>query len=129
MGRYKVHNEYSLQQLLISAADKRRPYTKLYAQEWEVKPGHPNCGKGDLVFKRPGFEEYLVVETKYLNQRSGRTACTSRTRSRKKVVEQALHYGAEFKKLHPKANVEIATCTNESGLRVLASKRKRRKRR
>ena len=42
MGRYKVHNEYSLQQLLISAADKRRPYTKLYAQEWEVGKTWPS---------------------------------------------------------------------------------------
>ena len=126
---YKVHNEYSLQQQLINDTAKRRPYAKLYAREWQVKPGHPNCGKGDLVFKRPGFEEYLVVETKYLNQRSGRTACTSRTRSRKKVVEQALHYGAEFKKLHPNARVEIATYTNECGLRKLASKKKRHKRR
>jgi hypothetical protein len=129
MGRYKVHNEHSLQRQLIRENEKHRPYTKLYAQEWEVKPGHPNCGKGDPVFKRPGFEEYLVVETKYLTQRSGHTACTSRHKSRKQVVKQARRYGAEFKKLHPKANIKVATYTNESGLRMLASKRKRRKRR
>ena len=41
---YKVHNEHSLQRQLIRENEKHRPYTKLYAQEWEVKPGHPNCG-------------------------------------------------------------------------------------
>jgi hypothetical protein len=121
-----VSVEHSLQQQLISIreVDKRLPYTQLYAQEWEVEPGLPQFGKGDLVFKRPGFEEYLVVETKYITDNTGRVAITNRKRSRKKVLEQARRYGAALQRRYPEADVKIATYTNESGLCMLASKRR-----
>ena len=117
---YRLNSEHFLQQQLIKDAEKHLPFTQVYAQEWQVKPGHPNYGKGDLVFKRPGFEDYLVVETKYLTTNTGRTAQTSRNKGRNKAREQALRYGAAFKRLHPEADVEIATYTNESGLNMFA---------
>ena len=115
-----VNSELSLQQQLIREVDKRLPYTNLFAQEWEVLRGCSHLGKGDLVFKRPGFQEYLVVEVKYLRPGSGRAARNKRNAARRKVVEQALRYGAAFKRRHPDADVEIATYTNESGLCLLA---------
>ena len=111
-----MHREHVLQKQVIRYQRKHPPFTQIYAQEWEVIPGYSQFGKGDLVFKRPAFEEYLVIETKYIRTESGKTAQRSRTRSRKKVVEQALRYGAIFKQLHPEALVEIATFTNDVGL-------------
>ena len=108
--------EHILQQQIIHDVNKRLPYTLLCKQEWEVVPGHSQFGKGDLVFKQPGLENYLVIETKYIRTDSGKAARTARRRSRKKVNEQALRYGAAFKQLNPQARVEVATFTNESGL-------------
>ncbi len=114
-----IHREHVLQKQVIRYQRKHPPFTQLYAQEWEVIPGYSQFGKGDLVFKRPAFEEYLVIETKYIRTDSGKTAQRSRTRSRKKVVKQALPYGAIFKQVHPGAEVEIATFTNDAGLCTL----------
>lgn len=112
-------NELLLQRQLIRNVNKLFPYTILYAQEWEVYPGYSHLGKGDLVFKRPHFKEFLVVETKYLTTNSGKTARNRRRMGRKKVVKQALRYGRDFKKLHPNVKVEIATYTNMNGLQKL----------
>jgi hypothetical protein len=117
---YRLNSEHFLQQQLIKDAEKHLPYTQVYAQDWEVWPGLPHCGKGNFIFKRPGFEDYLVVETKYLTTNTGRVATNSRKKGRNKVYEQALRYGAAFKRLHPDADVEIATYTNESGLHMFA---------
>jgi hypothetical protein len=111
-----MHREHVLQKQVIRYQRKHPPFTQLYAQEWEVIPGYSQFGKGDLVFKRPAFEEYLVIETKYIRTDSGKTARGKRTRNRKKVVEQALRYGAIFKQHNPGALVEIATFTNDVGL-------------
>ena len=114
-----MQREHILQKQVIRYQRNHPPFTQLYAQEWEVIPGYSQFGKGDLVFKRPAFEEYLVIETKYIRTDSGKTARGSRTRNRKKVVEQALRYGAIFKQRHPGAEVEVATFTNDVGLRTL----------
>ena len=115
-----MQREHILQEQVIRYQRNHPPFTQLYyAQEWEVIPGYSQFGKGDLVFKRPGFEEYLVIETKYIRTDSGKTARGSRTKNRKKVVEQALRYGAIFKQRHPGAEVEIATFTNDVGLCTL----------
>lgn len=45
-------------------------------------------GKLDFVFLTPG-PQLLVVETKYLDGLTGRTACTRRKEHRAKVIEQA----------------------------------------
>lgn len=92
------------------------PYTVLVAQEWEVVPGMANYGVGDLVFSIPSSAEYLVIETKYLNKRSGRTAKTLRNRGRHKVKEQAEFYGRKWSDRHPRAKVVYAYFTNEVGL-------------
>ena len=95
------------------------PYKDVYAQEWDVVPGQTQCGKGDLVFKQPGLDKFLVVETKYLTTNSGHTARASRNRGRQKVIEQAYRYGKLFKQQHQRATVDVAICTNEKGLCIL----------
>lgn len=127
MEKY-ARNEAELQEMLIGCPPT--PFTQLVAHEWPVGKEWPvgyewmgeyfshysHYGVGDLVFKRPGFEDYLVVETKYMTTRTGRTAKTRRTRGRKKVKEQAAFYGRKWKRQHPEAKVSYAWYTNDSGL-------------
>jgi len=67
-------------------------------QEWEVVPGFPQFGIGDLLMKRGNL--IRAVECKWIDSsKSGRNACTKRTQKRKKVKDQTLLYAA-FAKLH-----------------------------
>jgi hypothetical protein len=110
--------ERALQEELIVNAPL--PYTRLFAREWYLyPPDHSNLGKGDLVFQRPGFAEFLVVETKHLNTSTGHSACAHRIHGRKKVREQAVRYGKAWKEMHPFSDVEYATYTNVDGLKFL----------
>jgi len=111
-------NEEELQEMLIDCPPI--PFIQLYRREWmadEWGECHlSQFGVGDLVFKRPGLEEYLVVETKFMTTSTGTTASTSRTKGRKKVKEQAACYGHKWKRLHPQATVYYAWYTNDRGL-------------
>ncbi|KAG7340323.1 hypothetical protein IV203_023866 [Nitzschia inconspicua] len=100
------------------------PYQNLIRQEWGDFGGGSNgisttptahIGKGDLVFQRPNSDDYLVVETKHLRTDSGSRARVSRTASRRKVVEQALRYGAIWRGSlgTDQGTVTMATYTNE----------------
>ena len=114
MEKY-AKNEAELQATLICCPPI--PFTQLVGHEWMVHHHYSQFGGvGDLVFKRPGFEEYLVVETKYITTMTGRTARTSRRKARKKVQEQAAFYGRRWKQLHPQADVSYAWYTNDRGL-------------
>ena len=117
-----ISDEYDLQRRLIVGVLESLPYKDVYAQEWDVIPGWPQFGKGDLVFKQPGLDKFLVVETKYLTTNTGHTARVSRNRGRQKVIEQAYRYGELFKCIkqqHQRATVDVAICTNEKGLCIL----------
>jgi len=92
------------------------PFSQVVACEWMIENNHCHCGVGDLVFKRPGFEDYLVVETKYMTSTTGKTARSRRRQGRKKVQEQAEFYGRRWKQLHPQADVSYAWFTNDGGL-------------
>eukprot|EP01083_Nonionella_stella_P019127 53165_1 len=115
----EVNDESSLKRQLIREVLDRHPFKMLYADEWDVVPGFTQYGRGDLVFKHPDSEVFLVVETKYITMNAGRTSRIRRTRGRRTVVDQALRYGEIFKRQHPRAAVDVATCTNECGLHIL----------
>jgi hypothetical protein len=114
-----MDKELELQQELIDSPP--RPYTNLIRHEWGDFAGGgsdsttAHIGKGDLVFQRPNKEDYLVVETKYLRTDSGSNARTSRTGSRRKVMEQAFRYGAIWRAClrTEGGTVTVATYTND----------------
>ena len=87
------------------------PFTQLVAHEWKS-----SSGQGDIVLKNPTKNSYLVVEAKFLNKRTGRSARTRRNRGRSYVKEQAKRYGFDWKQMYPYASVTYATLTNENGL-------------
>ena len=103
-GRNKAKNacnEDDLHRILINSPP--HPYTLLEAHEWRSR-----SGVGDMVFKAPGSNKYLVVEAKLL--RNGVQ------KKWKKVQEQAGRYGQDWKHAHPYAFVKYATFTNRDGL-------------
>ena len=104
--------EAKLQQSLIQNPPK--PYTALHKQEWHVVPGQSHHGVGDLVFQSPGFEKYLVVETKYL--REDPAGKSNRKKGKSKVKKQARFYRDKFQSSKPDAHVEMAIFTNLGGL-------------
>jgi hypothetical protein len=67
---------------------------------------------GDFIFTN-GMDKYLIVELKYLTQRTGKTARTSRRKHRNKVLEQTLSYATIFKRQHPSVHVSALAVTNE----------------
>ena len=108
--------EYNLKRKLILEGDPGLAgYPLLYDDEWEVVPGQSNCGKGDLVFT-DGQGKFAVVEVKYMNPSTGRTARTRRTKQRKQVVEQAIHYASEFEDRTPEATSVVAMTYSDGSL-------------
>ncbi len=77
-------------------------YPYLYEYEWEVVPNRPQKGKGDLVFT-DGKQSFLIVECKYINQNSGKTARIVRRNKRRKVERQAISYALKYAQRNPAA--------------------------
>ena len=103
-GRNKAKNasnEDDLHRILINSPP--HPYTLLEAHEWQSR-----TGVGDMVFKAPGSNRYLVVEAKLL--RNGVQ------KKWEKAQEQAGRYGRDWKHENPSAFVKYATFTNRDGL-------------
>ncbi|CAG8509357.1 11949_t:CDS:2 [Ambispora gerdemannii] len=83
------HQEDELKNYLINRIHRICPGFKyLIDFEWEVKSKR---GKGDLIFGSD-YGVYLIIETKFLNTESGKTAQVSRHDARLKVKEQAERY-------------------------------------
>ena len=89
--------------------------------EWEVAPGHPNEGRGDLLLT-DGAGRFAVVEAKHIDARSGPTARVKRTKSRGHVREQAVQYAwAVARDSDANANeVSAFVLTPERGLEAIA---------
>jgi len=103
-GRNKVKsadNEDELHSFLINSPPPK--YALLAAHEWRSR-----SGVGDMVFKAPRRNEYLVVEAKVLKN--------GISKKWNKVREQANRYGRDWKHKHPSAFVKYATFTNRDGL-------------
>lgn len=82
----------------------------LLAEEWEVVSGHPNHGRGDLVFRFP-FDIDLVVEVKRIGAHG---------LHRKKVLEQAIKYGEIWQQYKSSVGIVAAvTFTEEDGLKCI----------
>ena len=82
------------------------PYICEY--EWEVEPGKPQGGVGDLVFT-DGQGLFVVVEAKHICPPPG-IANKSRCRNNRyrKAKGQARTYGEAFRKSHPEAVLVLA---------------------
>jgi Holliday junction resolvase-like predicted endonuclease len=80
----------------------KNSYPYLHKHEWEVRPGRPQYGRGDLLFT-DGKNSYLIVECKYINQYTGKTARSARRNRRKKVEQQARFYAEKFAQFTPRA--------------------------
>jgi hypothetical protein len=118
-SRHRTYSEWELQARLIS--DMEAAGVNLVAREWRVTPDWPQDGTGDLVFELP-CGTHLVVEVKWLNMGTGRTARSRRTRNRGHVCNQARRYADAWAARHPRRTVKAATFTNDTnygGLRFL----------
>ena len=95
---WDANPEFRLIRALVSGGDPLlEGFPLVYDYEWEVEPGRSNSGRGDLIFT-DGEGAFAIVEVKYIdNDRSGSTARSKRTGSRKLVLEQAIRYAAEFR--------------------------------
>ncbi len=115
-GKGWDHNdEFKLKRgLVLRSAELIPGYPFIVDDEWDVVPGKTNNGRGDLVFT-DGEGGFAVVEVKYIDlDRSGSTARSKRTDSRKKVVEQAMDYARLlYARVGPAARVEAYSFTNE----------------
>lgn len=106
--------EFQLKRELVRQSHLLLPnYPWLIDDEWEVNPGHPNDGRGDLLFT-DGIDRFAVVEVKFIDARSGGTARAKRTHNRSSVREQALKYAAALRQKYPEATVVAYAYTNES---------------
>jgi len=130
MGRGLYHNQWSGRQYsstarLLNPLEAQQqeqlirnppgPYTQLYKQEWEAVVGGVFKGVGDLVFKVPEKEKYLVVETKHLGDCSGKRRRSKCWKGRKQVR----NYARWFKALYPHASVKMAIHTEVHGVQYL----------
>lgn len=91
------NDEFKLKRAFVLASASWLPdHPYLVDDEWDVKPGHPNHGRGDLVFT-DGVGRFAVVEVKYIDlERTGKTARVKRTKDRGKVLEQAETYAQDW---------------------------------
>jgi hypothetical protein len=115
-GKDWDHNdEFVLKRQFVARSAELLPaHPFLIDDEWDVVAGETNQGRGDLVFT-DGEGGYAVVEVKYLRDRSGRTARSKRTKSRKEVREQAVTYArAIASRIGPDAKVSAYAYTNEA---------------
>ena len=102
----RASNEKDLQRFLLNSPPE--PFSKLEAHEWFVEDGKSHLGVGDLVFKNPQTNSFVVIETKYIKKNPSKRF--------KKVTEQAHYYAKMWKARHPEATVYFAYFTNVSGL-------------
>jgi hypothetical protein len=89
-------------------------YPYICEHEWKINKFLPQRGVGDLVFT-DGKGNYMVMEVKWLNSRSGPTQRTKRRKKRKKVKKQALKYGKAYFRKHPEAKSIIAVAATNEG--------------
>ncbi|CAJ0746877.1 23241_t:CDS:1, partial [Entrophospora sp. SA101] len=110
-----THPEHEIKNYLIDNIHKICPGFKYLVDfEWEIEEGHPNKGKGDLIFGSD-YKTYLTIETKSLHTGSGKTAQVSRHNARRRVKEQAERYNEFATKRFGVEVVDVigATFTNE----------------
>ncbi len=98
-------------------------YHHLVGIEWDYYEGRTDLGVGDLVFSSSSSfrdESYteekiqtLVIEAKYFQQDSGRTARVRRTKHRSKVREQLTQSIAAWERKFPSHEVIGAILSNE----------------
>ena len=108
------NDEYLLKQQFVKHSIILLPeYPYLIEDEWEVKDGQSDKGKGDLVFASE-HSHFAVVEIKYIDLEStGHTSSTRRTAKRQAVKKQAINYAATYAMRHLE-NVEAFAFTNEN---------------
>jgi hypothetical protein len=100
--------------LLLRGSDRFNDrYPHAVAYEWEREDGHPNSGRGDLVFASDDVQDqlrrgepvpketrFLVLEGKQLNQGTGHTAREARRQARRDARDSAERYRESFADKH-----------------------------
>ncbi|KAG5181829.1 hypothetical protein JKP88DRAFT_245989 [Tribonema minus] len=95
-GLSDVHGEAELREWLKQHLQQLG--CEVLAEEWDVVPGMPNCGVGDLVVELP-CGTHLVTEIKFLDfYAHGNTATVKRRKHRREVEQQACRYGSLWAK-------------------------------
>ncbi|CAB4411671.1 unnamed protein product [Rhizophagus irregularis] len=86
------HPEEKMKNYLINNIDKIFPgFNYLVDFEWFVNEDYLHYGAGDLIFGSD-YGVYIVIETKWLNTNTGKTAQVSRNIARNKVKYQSITY-------------------------------------
>ncbi|CAB4398871.1 unnamed protein product [Rhizophagus irregularis] len=86
------HPEEKMKNYLINNIDKIFPgFNYLVDFEWCVNEDYLHYGIGDLIFGSD-YGVYIVIETKWLNTNTGKTAQVSRNIARNKVKYQSITY-------------------------------------
>ncbi|PWI47109.1 hypothetical protein CEE45_13310 [Candidatus Heimdallarchaeota archaeon B3_Heim] len=112
-------NEFILIKFLLHFQTQIKQIQKfpfVFAYEFPIDPEMSNKGKLDLILVNQDKNrvEYLIVEVKYLQNRTGPTSRESRRRKRRKVEQQSSINRIKFQALFPKAIVNSIFITNES---------------
>ncbi|MDH5401355.1 MAG: hypothetical protein OEZ01_08645 [Candidatus Heimdallarchaeota archaeon] len=115
-----INNEYTLTNHLVANIDKYFPECDILIARDEPIYGYlSNLGVPDLIYRSKNNTIYNI-EVKFLNfQNSGRNACTTRTKHRKKVIQQALKYQRLIAVKYGISLRDVIPCvfTNDPGLR------------
>lgn len=91
-NRNTYHPEERMKNDIINNIGKIFPgFNYLIDFEWCVNEDNLHYGVGDLIFGSD-YGVYIVIETKWLNTNTGKTAQVSRNISRNKVKYQAITY-------------------------------------
>jgi hypothetical protein len=86
------------------------PYVAAF--EWPAVEGRDDLGRGDLVMTN-GYGIFVVIECKYIDKETGKTARQRRRNQRNMVKEQAADYRDLYQRLKPDAVVLACSYTNE----------------
>lgn len=106
-----------LRELVVRGHELLADVPLVYDYEWESVSGRSDLGRGDLIFT-DGVSTFAVVEVKYIDDRSGKTARTKRNKSRGLVKEQAREYTAAMVARHGDMPVSVRAYayTNTEGM-------------
>lgn len=106
----------SVRTLVIHRREMLPSFPYVFDYEWEMTPGNPNEGRGDLLFT-DGAGGYAAIEVKYIPPESTRNIRRRNREKREKAKEQVARYGRAVFELRPDAQrVTLMTYNNEDGL-------------
>eukprot|EP01129_Flabellula_baltica_P006327 TRINITY_DN235_c0_g1_i2.p1 TRINITY_DN235_c0_g1~~TRINITY_DN235_c0_g1_i2.p1 ORF type:complete len:256 (+),score=25.77 TRINITY_DN235_c0_g1_i2:315-1082(+) len=113
---WHIDEEFKVCQQFVCKVSKELfpEYPYVFAYEWGVSDvGHTQDGKGDIVLY-DGDQRFLVVEVKYIAERTGKTARTRNRTHRRTGEDQVAKYTRIWQSRYPQYEVEGVLHTNQS---------------